>query len=248
MDRRAVGYTCGVSRRRAARWAPWTLLAAACEVAPPDDDVTPFAVTESGLAPCAPSESAYFAAEFAPAPADERIERTCEITGRGGGGELFALELACDDGPAQLVVEVAPAPASDGLFVGQTIAVTLIRAPGELAAPDVWLRVADAKGRLLLAYVAGSQLQPPDATGWATPFSVREAPTTCMVEETACGARQRGAVDLQLSGGPPLRLFDGTSEIVGDKGSFVAHVAAAEVAPVGSGCPRRWQFGLLARR
>lgn len=224
------------------------VLAVACEVVPPDDDVTISAATESGLAPCAPPESAYFSADLALPIEGERADLACQIAGRSGGAGDFVVDLACGDVDAQLTVAVAPAPERDGLTVGKAVRLTAIRAPREFAAVDVWLRLEDTKGRLLLAYVAGARLDPPDGTSWATPFSAREAPSSCMVEETACGASQRAAVDLQLSGGAPIRLYEGTGAVVGDKGSHVARVAAARAAPAGSGCAPQWQLGLLAQR
>lgn len=219
-----------------------------CEVAPPDDDVTLSAVTESGLAPCAPAESAYFAAALVIEAIDEPAGVACEIASRRGSAEEFALELECGGAAGELLVAVSPPPSGDALAVGAAIRVTQILAPIGLGAADAWLRVEDLKGRLLLAYVAGGRLDPPDGAPWALPFAVREAPSSCMVEETACGASQRGAVDLQLAGGAPVRLFEGTGAVVGDKGAYVARVAAARVAPAGSACAPGWQLGLLAQR
>ncbi len=241
-------YTGSVARRVQAVLLAIACDGVACEVVPPDDDITPSAVTEPGLSPCAPSESAYFAAELALAAPDEVTEVACEIVSRSGTAEEFALDLVCGDLAGELIVAVSPPPASDVLKVGAAVRVTRIRAPVGLGVADEWLRVEDPKGRLLLAFVAGGRLDPPDGTPWASPFSVREASSSCMVEETACGASQRGAVDLQLAGGAPVRLFEGTGATVGDKGAYVARVAAARVAPTGSACAPAWQLGLLAQR
>lgn len=158
------------------------------------------------------------------------------------------LDLECDHGPAQLVVESSPAPPGDGLRIGQALRITTIRAPGEAGEIDTWLRVESDTGRLLLAAVAATTLDPPDASPWASPFSVAEAASACMTEEAACGASLRTAVDLRLSGGAPLRLYDGTAAAVGDPGEFVVRVAAARTAPTGSACRPNWQLGLLATR
>lgn len=221
-------------------------LVLACEVAPPDDDIVPPAATAPELAPCAPAEAVGFSATLVPAPAGERAELRCEIASRGGGGEQRRFELACDDGPAQLLVDVAPAPPGDAFVVGQVLRITAIRAPGAAGEVDRWLRVESSSGRLLLAAVAAGRLDPPDGSPWLAPFAAREAASACMTEEAACGASQRGAVDLQLSGGAPVRLVDGTAAAVGDAGEFFAHVEAARVAPAGSDCRAYWQLGLLA--
>lgn len=220
----------------------------ACEVAPPDDDIVPPAVTGPDLAPCAPAEAILFAATLSPAPAGERAEQRCEIAARDGDGEQRLLDLACDDGPAQLLVSLSPAPPGDAFTVGQALQITTIRAPGDAGATDVWLRVESTAGRLLLASVAAGRLDPPDGSPWPAPFAVAEAATACMSEESACGATRRGAVELRLSGGAPVSLVDGTAASVGDAGEYVAHVETARVAPPGSDCRPRWRLGLLATR
>lgn len=220
----------------------------ACEVAPPDDDIGPPAVTGPELAPCAPAEAILFAASLTPAPASERAELRCEIAARDGDGERRLLDLACDDGPAQLLVSMSPAPPGDAFTVGQALRITAIRAPGEAGATDVWLRVETVAGRLLLAAAAADRLNPPDGSPWPAPFAVAEAASACMTEESACGASQRGAVELRLSGGPPTRLVDGTAATLGDADEYVAHVETARVAPSGSECRARWRLGLLATR
>lgn len=220
----------------------------ACETAPPDDDIGPPAVTGPDLAPCAPAEAILFAATLTPTPASERAELRCEIAAREGDGEQRLLDLACDDGPAQLLVSLSPAPPGDALTVGQALQITVIRSPGATGASDVWLRVESNTGRLLLAAVAASRLDPPDGSPWPAPFAVAEAASACMTEESACGASQRVAAELRLSGGAPTRLVDGTAKALGDAGEYVVHVESARVTPPGSDCPARWQLGLLATR
>lgn len=196
-----------------------------------------------------PAESAFFRAALEPAPADARVELACSVTGRSGGAGSLVLDLACDGAAMRLYVEAEPAPAGDGFAVGQPLKVTVIRAADDAdGAGGRWLRVEGADGRLLLAAAAAGRVDPPDGTAWAAPFAWREAPGTCMVEETDCGATQRGALDLQLSGGAPRRLYDGTSSPVGDKGAFVAYVEAARAVPPGSGCPREFALALWAAR
>lgn len=233
--------------RRAWRKMAAALLTA-CEIADPSDDILPPDQAGPELAPCTPAEAVFLRATLEPRPTGERVELTCELMGRAGQAGFFALELRCGEEAVSLLVEAEPAPASDGFAPGQTLRLLAIRAPGEAGEDDTWLRVETAKGALLLAIAAGTRVDPPDGSAWATPFGWREASGTCMVEETGCGASQRGALDVQLSGGPPVRLYDGTAKAVGDKGSHLAYVEAARAVPPGSGCPRELAFGLLATR
>jgi hypothetical protein len=229
-------------------WMAFGGLMLACEVAPPDDDIVPPAVTGPDLAPCAPAEAILFAATLTPAPTGERAELRCEIAAREGDGEQRLLDLACDDGPAQLLVSLAPAPPGDAFTVGQALRITAIRSPDAAGTTDVWLRVETTAGRLLLAAVAAGRLNPPDGSPWPAPFAVAEAASACMTEESACGASQRAAAELRLSGGAPTRLVDGTATTLGDAGEYVVHLETARVAPPGSECRARWQLGLLATR
>lgn len=218
-----------------------------CEVAGPDDDVLPAALTgEGGVRACAPPESVALRVTLAPAPAEERAEFDCDVTEREGSGELVVLALACDE-PRELAIEASPAPPGDAWRVGQRLRVTTIRAPDGAGGQDEWLRVESA-GRLLLAAQAGGRIDPPEGAAWSSPFAWTAAPSTCMSEESACGASQRGAVFLQLSGGAPLHLYDGTSSLACEKGAFAAHVEAARAALPGSGCGSAFALGVLATR
>ncbi|WP_143825574.1 hypothetical protein [Nannocystis exedens] len=182
-------------------------------------------------------------------PREPSAELRCEVQAMRGDPGSRVLELACAEEPARLYVEADPAPPDDGFAAGQELRIRSIVAPGEAVSdPDVWLRVEDAGGALLLAAAVGARVDPPEGGGWAAPFAWREAASTCMVEETACGESRRGALDLQLSGGAPLRLYDGTSSAAGDEGAFMAYVEAARADLPGSGCPREFVFGLIAAR
>ncbi|MCY1012442.1 hypothetical protein OV079_44305 [Nannocystis pusilla] len=225
------------------------LLLAACEVAAPSDDILPPDEAGPELSPCVPTEAAFFRAALEPMPGDASAELRCEVQAASGSPGSRVLELVCDGAAARLFVEAEPAPAGDGFATGQVLQIRSIVAPGEAANdPDVWLRVEDAGGALLLAAAVGARVDPPEGGGWAAPFAWREAAGTCMVEETACGETRRAALDLQLSGGAPLRLYDGTSSAAGDEGAFMAYVEAARANLPGSGCPREFVFGLIAAR
>ncbi|MFY0538642.1 hypothetical protein [Nannocystis pusilla] len=131
-------------------------------------------------------------------PREPSAELRCEVQAASGDPGSRVLELMCDGEAARLFVEADPAPAGDGFAAGQVLKIRSIVAPGEAANdPDVWLRVEDAGGALLLAAVVGARVDPPEGGGWAAPFAWREAAGTCMVEETACGETRRAALDLQ---------------------------------------------------
>lgn len=235
--------------RRGRCWAALSL--AACEVAAPSDDIPPPDLVGLDLTPCAPAELASFRATLEPPPEEERIALSCAVSDARGEPGSRVLELACGERAMRLYLEVEPAPAGDGFAAGQALKLTAIRAPREgglVGEVDTWLRVETTAGALLVAAAAGSRLEPPDGTSWSAPFSWREAPSGCMTEETACGESGRGALDLQLSGGAPRRLYDGTSARVGDEGAFSAVVEAARTIPPGSGCPREFVLGLVAVR
>lgn len=234
----------GAQVRRA--WAAWWL-ALGCEVTPPDDDILPPALTGGGgVGPCVDAEPVGLRVTLAPAPAEERAELDCEVVGREGGGEAVTLALQCDE-PRALVIEASPAPPGEPWRVGQRLRVTAIRAPDGSGGQDEWLRV-EAAGRLLLAAQAGGRIDPPEGGAWALPFAWSEAPSTCVSEETACGASLRGALFLRLSGGAPLHLYDGTSSLGCEKGAFAAYVEAARVPAPGSGCGSAFALGVLATR
>lgn len=222
---------------------------AACEIAAPSDDILPPDQGGDGRVACEPAKSASFRAQLEPAPVGERAELACTVARRSGVAGSGALDLECGDAAIRLHVEADPAPTSDGFVVGQALKLTAIRAASATGGrEDRWLRVETASGRLLAATAVAGQIEPPDASGWASPFAWREWPSTCMVEETGCGEFQRGALGLQLSGGAPEHLVDGTSAAVGDDGEYVAYVEAATVAPAGSECPPWFALGLLATR
>lgn len=220
----------------------------ACEVASPSDGILPPDEAGPELTPCVPTEAAFLRATLEPTPGEPRADLMCTVTAMRGEPGSRVLDLSCDGAATRLYVEAEPPPPGDGFSPGQALTVTAIRAAGEAGAADVWLRVEAADGRLLLAAAAGAQVEPPAAAGWAAPFAFREAPSACMVEETACGETRRGALDLQLSGGAPVRLYDGTSSPAGDEGAFLAYVEAARADLPGSGCPRAFVFGLIAAR
>ncbi|MDC0717602.1 hypothetical protein [Nannocystis bainbridge] len=245
-----VRVTAGGRGRRCAAALLLLRVLAACEVAAPSDDILPLDEAGPELSPCVSSEAAFLRAALEPMPRDDGAELRCTVTAMRGDAGSRVLDLACDGEAMRLYVEADPAPAGDGFAAGQELRVRAIVAPGEVASdPDVWLRVEDAGGALLLAAAVGARVDPPEGGGWAAPFAWREAASACMVEETACGELRRGALDLQLSGGAPLRLYDGTSSAAGDEGAFVAYVEAARTNVSGSGCPRqRLVFGLIAAR
>ncbi|HEY8379026.1 MAG TPA: hypothetical protein VIK91_21185, partial [Nannocystis sp.] len=193
-------------------------LVAACEVAGPSDGLLPPDITDPELTPCTPEEAVFLRAALEPDPAEEEIELACDLIGRSGGSGAWALDLRCDGVNWRLFVEAAPAPAGDGFTPGRSLRITRIRAPRVGHGADTWLRVEAADGELLLAVAAAERLDPPDGSPWARPLHFREAVSTCMVEETDCGASQRGAVEVQLAGGPPLRLYDGTARAVDEEG------------------------------
>lgn len=226
-------------------------LLVACESAAPSDDILPPDEAGLDLTPCAPADAAFFRATLEPPAEEERVALDCAVSEVRGVPGSRVLELSCGERTMRLYVEVEPAPARDGFVAGQAVALTAIRAPregGAVGEVDTWLRVESSKGELLVAAAAGARLDPPDGTPWAAPFTWREASGGCMVEETACGESVRGALDLQLSGGAPRRLYDGTSARVGDEGAFSAVVEAARTIPPGSGCPREFVLGLVAVR
>ncbi|WAS92750.1 hypothetical protein [Nannocystis punicea] len=215
----------------------------------PSDDILPLDEAGPELSPCVPTEAAFFRAALEPMPGEAGAELSCEVQAMRGDAGSRVLDLACAGEAMRLYVEADPAPARDGFKVGQQLRLRAIVAPGEVVGePDVWLRVEDAGGELLLAAAVGARVDPPEGGGWAAPFAWREAPGTCMVEETACGDTRRGALDLQLSGGAPRRLYDGTSSAAGDEGAFMAYVEVARADLPGSGCPREFVFGLIAAR
>jgi hypothetical protein len=221
----------------------------ACEVASPSDGILPPDEAGPELTPCVPTEAAFLRAALEPMPGEPRADLMCTVTAMRGDPGSRVLDLACEGTATRLYVEADPAPAGDGFSPGQALTVTAIRAAGEAAgAEDVWLRVEAADGRLLLAAAVGTRVEAPAGAGWAAPFAFHEAASACMVEETDCGETRRGALDLQLSGGAPLRLYDGTSSPAGDEGAFLAYVEAARADLPGSGCPREFVFGLIAAR
>lgn len=187
-------------------------------------------------------------AALEPEPDEAEVELACDLIGRSGGSSAWTLDLQCEGAARRLFVEAVPAPSGDGFTPGRSLRLTLIRAPAPGGGEDRWLRVETAAGRLLLAIAAGERVEPPGGSPWATPLSFRAAASTCMVEETDCGERQRGAVDVQLSGGPPLRLYDGTAKVVDDEGAFVAYVEAVRAVPPGSGCAPAFALGVVATR
>ncbi|MBZ5713629.1 hypothetical protein K7C98_30745 [Nannocystis pusilla] len=221
----------------------------ACEVAAPSDGVLPADEAGPELTPCVPTEAAFLRATLEPTPGEPRADLDCAVTAMRGEPGSRVLDLECGGAAARLSVEAEPAPARDGFLPGQAVKIAAIRAPGAaVGAADVWLRVEAADGRLLLAAAVAARVDPPADPGWAAPFAFREAASACMVEETACGEARRGALDLQLSGGAPVRLYDGTSSPAGDEGAFMAYVEAARATLPGSGCPREFVFGLIAAR
>lgn len=239
----------GLSRRVRPVWALAGALA--CGPPPVDDGVdAPPAVTGPALAPCAPAEAVQIQVALAPSLPGDLWAADCEIAARSGDPGSVAVELTCAGEPAALAltVQAAPAPAGDPWAPGQAVRVVVVRSPDDAGGEDLWIRIESGGGRLLLAALAGSRLAPPDGRAWATPFTWAAVPSACMSEETDCGEAQRGALDLQFSGGPPLRLHDSSAAAAGDAGEYLALVEAALVAPGGSECPPEYRLGVLATR
>lgn len=222
-------------------WATSALLA--CEPAPVDDGLLPPDQSGATVPTCAPHEGASLRATLYPTPDADSATVECALRGISGEAESLTLALECDQA-RELVVASSPPPPDAPWIVGERLRVTTIRSPGSGA----WLRVEDAAGRLLLAVQAGVDIDPPDGTPWASPFSWSEAPGSCVVEETACGATQRGAVALQLSGGAPLYLYEGTSSTACEKGAYAAYAEVARPAVPGSSCAPAYALGVVATR
>lgn len=222
-------------------WAASALLA--CEPAPVDDGLLPPDQSGATVPSCAPHEGASLRAALYPTPDAISATLECVVRGVSDDAEVVALELECDE-TRELVVESSPPPPGTPWIVGERLRVTTIRSPGS----GLWLRVEAATGRLLLAVQAGSEIDPPDGTAWATPFAWSEASGSCMVEETACGSTQRGAVALQLSGGPPLYLYEGTSSTACEKGAYAVYAEVARPVLPGSSCAPAYALGVVATR
>jgi len=231
----------------------WAALALACEVAsaPQTPDLV---ASEAAPEACAPAEAVDFTWSIEPVPEDISLAVTCVLgeVVAGAGMALVPLECAEAEGPRgrRLWVQATPAPPTRALRAGLSVRLWAIAASDEAGGEGSFVRLETASGGLLIAGARGGMLLAPDGSDPWVPFVMMPGTSTCMSEETACGAVERSAIDLRRAGGPPRILHDASWAAVGDLGEAQVWVSAAIVGDSACIGPSgaHYEVGMMAAR
>ncbi len=217
-------------------------------------DVPTPVVSGGDVTACLPAESAAFEWTLAPVPEDSSTGISCVLAEVTAAGEELELGLECA-GPegaraTTLWVSATPAPPTAALRAGLAVRLWALTVDDPAQGRASYVRLETTKGGLLLAAAQAGALLPADGTDPWLPFTISPAESTCMSEETACGAQERTAIDLRRAGGAPVIAQDGSFAAVGDLGEAQLWVSAALrgaatcVGPTGAW----YSLGLVAAR
>lgn len=205
-------------------------LALACEVASAPEIPTPVATAATPEA-CVPAEAVDFTWALEPGPENISQGVACVLGEVVEEGNALTMPLDCaePEGPRARVlwVQATPPPPSTALRPGLVVRLWTIEATDDAGGAGSFVRLETAGGGLLVAAAQAGTLLPPGGSDPWLPFVIMPGVSTCMAEETACGAQERSALDLRRAGGPPKIVHDASFAAVGDRGEAQLWVSAA---------------------